>query len=58
MLSPTCSFNNFPEHGSMASDNCLPDAVSGGNEVDPVAEDSSTVYLFDAFVEVLCGFGL
>jgi hypothetical protein len=54
---PPCD-EDYPGHVSMATDSCMPDAVLGGEAVDLATRSSSEVYLFDTYVEVLCGFCL
>jgi hypothetical protein len=53
---PGCPSANFPSHGSMASDDCLPDAASGSNTADPSGLGTSSIHLFDAYVGALCSF--
>lgn len=46
----------LPEHASMAADNCMPPSAAGGATVHPVFGDSSTLHLFDTYVDALCSF--
>ena len=46
----------FSFHVSVAADACMPPSAAGGVEVDPVMGDSSTLHLFNPYVEALCGF--
>lgn len=43
-------------HASMASDLCMPNAVSGGDPVPVLTGDTSTLHVFDTYVDVLCSF--